>query len=152
NSGFPETGAAKAAGIAALLDYAHAKGTLSQFLQHLEALAAAHKATIADPNQPTVTITTMFRAKGLEWPIVFVPNCNQGTLPYERMQSLEEERRLLYVAITRARQTLHLHALRDQPLCQFLEEAATLETLDQVHAIQRALSSEPKTWHTEEMV
>lgn len=152
NSSFPETGAAKAANVATLLDYAARKGTIPQFLRHLEELATARKAASADPNQPQVTITTMFRAKGLEWPIVFVPNCNQGTLPYERMASLEEERRLLYVAITRARQTLHLHALRGQPLSQFLEEANAVLTLTQVQAIQRALSSEPKAWRVEEMV
>ena len=152
NSNFPETGAAKAASIATLLDYAARKGTLPEFLRHLEELATARATANADPNQPQVTITTMFRAKGLEWPIVFVPNCNQGTLPYERMASLEEERRLLYVAITRARHVLHLHALRNQPLSQFLEEANTALTLTQVQAIQRALSSEPKAWRVEEMV
>jgi DNA helicase-2/ATP-dependent DNA helicase PcrA len=94
----------------------------------------------------------MFRAKGLEWPLVFVPNCNQGAIPYERMASLEEERRLLYVAITRARQTLHLHTVQDQPISQFLTEAAADETLQHVRAIGRALSSEPKNWRTEEMV
>lgn len=152
SSGFPETGAAKAANVATFLDYAAQKGTIPQFLRHLEELAVAHKQTIADSNQPKVTITTMFRAKGLEWPLVFVPNCNQGTIPYERMASLEEERRLLYVAITRARQTLHLHALQDQPLSQFLDEAAAAETLNSVRALQRALATEPNQWRTEEMV
>lgn len=152
SSGFPETGAAKAANVATFLDYAAQKGTIPQFLRHLEELAAAHKQAIADPNQPKVTITTMFRAKGLEWPLVFVPNCNQGTIPYERMASLEEERRLLYVAITRSRHSLHLHALHDQPLSSFLAEAEALETLQSVRAIQRALATEPKQWRTEEMV
>lgn len=152
SSGFPETGAAKAASITALLDYAARKGTIPQFLQHLEALATAHQQMITDPNQPTVTITTMFRAKGLEWPIVFVPHCNQGAIPYERMASLEEERRLLYVAITRSRHLLHLHTLRGQPITQFLEEANAASTLEWVAAIQRALASEPGSWRTDEMV
>jgi DNA helicase-2/ATP-dependent DNA helicase PcrA len=152
NSGFPETGAAKAANVATFLDYAAGKGTVPQFLHHLAELAAAHKALTADPTQPRVALTTMFRAKGLEWPVVFVPGCNQGTIPYERMASLEEERRLLYVAITRARQTLHLYALRDQPLSQFLTEAAAPQILTSVSAIQRALNTEPKHWRTEEMV
>ena len=91
---------------AAFLDYARGKGAIQQFLRHLEELAAAHAKANADPNQPQVTLTTMFRAKGLEWPFVFVPNCNNGTIPYERRTSLEEERRLAYVGITRARQKL----------------------------------------------
>jgi DNA helicase-2/ATP-dependent DNA helicase PcrA len=150
SSSFPETGAAKAAGVATFLDYARGKGTIPQFLHHLEELAAAHAK--ASANQPRVTITTMFRAKGLEWPLVFVPNCNNGTIPYERKTSLEEERRLLYVAITRARRTLHLYTLAGQPLSPFLEESTAAETLASVAAIQRALSTEPKTWRTEEMV
>lgn len=152
SSSFPETGAAKAANVTTFIDYARRKGTFPQFLQHLEELTAARKQLQNDRSQPMITITTMFRAKGLEWPLVFIPNCNQGTIPYERMASLEEERRLLYVGITRARQSLHLHALRDQPLSKFLEEAAVSETLTSVAAIQRALTSDPKSWRTEEMV
>jgi DNA helicase-2/ATP-dependent DNA helicase PcrA len=152
SSSFPETGATKAAGVATFLDYARGKGTIPQFLHHLEELAAAHAKASADPSQPQVTITTMFRAKGLEWPLVFIPNCNNGTIPYERKTSLEEERRLLYVAITRTRRTLHLYTLAGQPPSPFLEEADAVETLTSVAAIQRALSTEPKAWRTEEMV
>jgi len=152
SSSFPETGAAKASGVAAFLEYARGKGPLPSFLAHLTDLADNHRQVSADRNRPKVTITTMFRAKGLEWPMVFVPNCNQGTIPYERMASLEEERRLLYVAITRARQVVHLYALRDQPLSQFLQEAAALDTLEMMTALQRALSTEPNIWRTAEMV
>ncbi|CAN5548720.1 ATP-dependent helicase [soil metagenome] len=151
SSGFPETGAAKAANVTALIAYARNKGSMEQFLQHLTQIAAA-RAQLRPNEQPAVTITTMFRAKGLEWPLVFVPNCNQGTIPYERSQHLEEERRLLYVAITRAKKFLYLYTLQGQPLSQFLVEANCAQTLTAVQSIQRALQSEPGTWRAEEML
>lgn len=151
SSGFPETGAAKAANVAAFIAYARNKGSIEQFLQHLEQLATVRQQINTKP-QPSVTITTMFRAKGLEWPLVFVPNCNQGTVPYERAERIEEERRLLYVAITRAQKFLHLYALQDQPLSQFLLEAKCNQTLTAVRTIQRALTSDPGAWSAEEML
>lgn len=48
-----------------------------------------------------VTVATYFRAKGLQWPVVFLPGCNQGLVPHPRAD-LESERRLFYVALTRA--------------------------------------------------
>jgi DNA helicase-2/ATP-dependent DNA helicase PcrA len=118
----------------------------------LDQLAAAHTQVSANPSQPKVTITSMFRAKGLEWPLVFVPNCNQGTIPYERGESVEEERCLLYVAITRARQALYLYALRTQPLSAFLADAQAFTVVQQVATIQRALQSDPGQWRAAEMV
>ncbi|RXK35890.1 hypothetical protein M231_06854 [Tremella mesenterica] len=64
---------------------------------------------IAD--QPKVTITTVHAAKGLEWPVVFIPAVEQGTYPSYRCteaHEIAEERRLLYVAMTRAQLFLTL--------------------------------------------
>lgn len=57
-----------------------------------------------------LTVSTIHSAKGLEWDVVFIPALNQGVLPSQRAlpQGLSEERRILYVATTRARQHLHL--------------------------------------------
>jgi DNA helicase-2/ATP-dependent DNA helicase PcrA len=57
-----------------------------------------------------VDITTFHRAKGLEWPVVFLAGLERGLVPISRADSPEaeaEERRLLYVAITRAERELH---------------------------------------------
>ena len=57
-----------------------------------------------------VEIATFHRAKGLEWPVVFVTGLEQGLVPIKRASSPEaeaEERRLLYVALTRAGEQLH---------------------------------------------
>ena len=63
-----------------------------------------------DASADAVEVVTFHRAKGLEWPIVFVAGLERGLVPIGRAESDEaeaEERRLLYVALTRAQEELH---------------------------------------------
>jgi ATP-dependent DNA helicase Rep len=68
--------------------------------------------------QDMVTLSTLHASKGLEWPHVLLAGVNEGLLPFKTEdedmtpQRLEEERRLMYVGITRARQTLLVSVLR----------------------------------------
>ncbi len=59
-----------------------------------------------------VSLLTMHAAKGLEFPVVFITGCENGLIPFARQEGepedLEEERRLFYVAMTRAREALYL--------------------------------------------
>lgn len=55
-----------------------------------------------------VTISTIHAAKGLEWPVVFIPAAYEGSIPHSRAEDHDEERRLLYVGMTRAQSLLYL--------------------------------------------
>ena len=64
-----------------------------------------------------VSLMTMHGAKGLEYRAVFIPTMNEGVSPYRKaVQSddIEEERRMLYVAMTRAKEHLHLSFVRER--------------------------------------
>ena len=64
-----------------------------------------------DPQAAAVTITTIHTAKGLEWEYVFVPSVVEGILPFDPVRSpgtIEEERRLFYVALTRAKKSVEI--------------------------------------------
>ena len=85
------------------------ESTLEAFLEHV-ALVSDVDDLDADPDR--VTLMTMHAAKGLEFPSVFVVGVEHGILPHERSledpTAEEEERRLLFVGITRAEQQLQL--------------------------------------------
>ncbi len=85
----------------------------------LEATALHSEADYYDPRADRVSLMTLHAAKGLEFPVVFVVGCEEGLLPYfppgkgADGVDVEEERRLFYVGMTRARQKLALlHAGR----------------------------------------
>ncbi|SJX61777.1 related to ATP-dependent DNA helicase [Sporisorium reilianum f. sp. reilianum] len=64
-----------------------------------------------EKKKPKVTLSTCHAAKGLEWPVVFIPAIEEGCFPSfrcERPDEIAEERRLLYVAMTRAECVLYL--------------------------------------------
>jgi DNA helicase II / ATP-dependent DNA helicase PcrA len=154
HSGFKETGQGKAAGIDAVINYAEDKGTLADFLQHLVELEQqAEQHTLQ--SEQCIRVTTIHQSKGLEWPIVIVPHCNQGIIPFgDKLtdQELEEERRLLYVALTRAKQELHLYFLKDQPVSQFLQEANPSEILQKTDRLQQQLSHDPIQWQARDVL
>ena len=89
-----------------------AEEALSRFLANV-ALASELQREEADMEgngalQSQVTISTIHAAKGLEWPVVFVPSAYQGCIPHSRAEDTDEERRLLYVAMTRAQALLYI--------------------------------------------
>lgn len=64
-----------------------------------------------------VVLSTMHSSKGLEYQIVFIPDANEGITPHKRAvlpEEIEEERRLFYVAMTRAREVLYIFAVKER--------------------------------------
>ncbi|MBA2442430.1 MAG: ATP-binding domain-containing protein [Rubrobacter sp.] len=89
--------------------------TLAGFLQEQALYSEADKLGADGVDGGSVTLMTLHNAKGLEYGHVFVVGMEEGTFPHARSldeQNLEEERRLCYVAITRAMQTLTLSYAR----------------------------------------
>jgi DNA helicase-2/ATP-dependent DNA helicase PcrA len=106
-----------------------------EFVNHLDALIEAGDdpaVAEAEPDVPAVHLLTVHKAKGLEFPVVFVVGCVQGRFPWPRRADvlelpdaligdrapagdfhLQDERRLFYVAMTRARGGLYLTSARD---------------------------------------
>ncbi len=82
---------------------------LSEFLEEAALISSADQSAGDDK----VTLMTMHAAKGLEFPVVFIVGLEEGIFPHSRVydagpSELEEERRLCYVGMTRAREELHL--------------------------------------------
>ncbi|MEV6808844.1 ATP-dependent DNA helicase UvrD2 [Streptomyces sp. NPDC017248] len=99
--------------LAALVSLAHdlaaarPGATLADFVAELDERANAQHA----PTVQGVTLASLHAAKGLEWDVVFLVGVAEGMLPisYARTdEQIEEERRLLYVGVTRARERLHV--------------------------------------------
>ncbi|WP_323843954.1 ATP-dependent helicase [Microbulbifer magnicolonia] len=97
-------------------------------LAHLQELQRQHREG-EQTETDAVQITTMHQAKGLEWDRVIIPSLTQHNMPYQPQRdftapaSMESERRLMYVAMTRARQNLYLLA----PLPPAKEQGAGAE-------------------------
>lgn len=84
----------------------------------LEEAALIQEADEIDEKDNVVHLMTLHAAKGLEFPVVFIAGCEEGILPHERStwsrQELEEERRLCYVGMTRAKVRLYLTFVRNR--------------------------------------
>ncbi len=123
-------------GIAALLhlareldgDAGFSPKSLRTYLRELEDRVAQNN----PPVMPVATLATLHAAKGLEWERVFLMGVSEGLLPLENsatgsdQASIDEERRLFYVGITRAKVDLHL-SYRGRP-SRFLIEAGLVST------------------------
>ncbi len=109
--------------------------TVEEFLEQISLVADTDE---IDDDDSKVTLMTLHSAKGLEFPVVFLVGAEEGVFPHIRAltepEELEEERRLAYVGITRARQKLYLsHAwsrtlfgsTQYNPPSRFLDEIPT---------------------------
>ena len=79
-----------------------------QSLEQLEERIAEQSAALRNPPQNAVVLSTIHSAKGLEWQAVLLMGMEEGVLPHASTDDLEEERRVAYVGITRAKRILGL--------------------------------------------
>ena len=110
------------AGLIEILDQVHesARGfdTFEAWFDHIEAYGKAleKQRNRRQDRREGLTLTTMHSAKGLEYEVVFVIDVNEGITPHRKAvkdADLEEERRLFYVAMTRAKTYLFLYSLKE---------------------------------------
>ncbi len=95
--------------VSSLVSDAKTFASLPDFLAEVALMTSADESK----SEPSVTLMTLHAAKGLEFPVVFIVGMEEGIFPHSRIHEsgpseLEEERRLCYVGMTRARQELHL--------------------------------------------
>jgi len=138
-------------------------GALASFLAHASLESGEHQ---AGEGQEAVQLMSVHAAKGLEFDVVFISGLEQGLFPHENAVSegrdgLEEERRLMYVAVTRARQRLYLSCAQTRMLhgqtryctpSSFLDEIPEelLRKLNQRSApVQPAWSAPTPAWASE---
>lgn len=145
-----EAGVDEAENVRQFIEEAKGRGPLRDYLVYLKQLAAQQAAQQAAAQGNLLTIRTIHSAKGLEWPVVMIPSCDDGNIPHRQSDNLEEERRLLYVALTRTRRDLYIYHLAAQP-SPFLRQAKWQIVLAAVHEIQAALAKPPATWSENEL-
>jgi DNA helicase-2/ATP-dependent DNA helicase PcrA len=101
--------------VAARFTERHEDSSLTSFLEHVALIADIDQAEKIDSQ---VSLLTLHSAKGLEFPIVFMVGLEEGVFPHERSMGdafqIEEERRLCYVGITRARRMLYITHARSR--------------------------------------
>ena len=114
---YPDQYDERLSGIERLMIYAERFDSLASFLESLALEESVFADTAAAENKMAgqLTLSTIHSAKGKEWDAVFIIGMNQGHFPSQRSESdsLDEERRLFYVAATRARRFLYLTTYRE---------------------------------------
>jgi DNA helicase-2/ATP-dependent DNA helicase PcrA len=96
------------------------EGDMDVLSTFLEEVALASDVDNVDQNQDAVHLMTLHSAKGLEFPVVFIVGLEEGILPHSRSllayAEMEEERRLMYVGLTRAKEKIYLLFTRQRTI------------------------------------
>ena len=128
--------AEKIAELDALQQLAKDFDTIEEWLMHIESYdAIAQKAADnrTKKEEDAVNIATMHASKGLEWKVVILPDVNEGVVPHKKAVTdaeLEEERRMFYVAMTRAKEKLFLFYIQEKEAGNFLPSRFLNEIFD----------------------
>lgn len=123
---------------------------LARFLANVSLASDKQTGDKDQEGKPMITVSTIHAAKGLEWPIVFIPGVYKGSIPHSRSEDEPEERRLLYVAMTRAQGLLYLsHPLHSSngensslEISPFVEDLSSNHFLPQGPSFDRQVMSQ----------
>jgi DNA helicase-2/ATP-dependent DNA helicase PcrA len=146
-----------------LITFATGHATVMDLLDHIRRISFNQPEK--GPGEDALKISSIHRSKGGQWPVVFIPGCNDGTIPVKRSEpalkgptllverlhreqaelliDAEEERRLFYVAITRAQKELNIYYDRNEPISPFLREARAEKVLTACNLIRAAAEKSP---------
>lgn len=132
------------------------RAALSTFLEEISLMSDLDQ---IDEEHNGVTLMTLHSAKGLEFPVVFITGLEEGIFPHSRSlfepQELEEERRLMYVGITRAMNMLYLFYAKQRMLfgefkqnapSQFLTDIPETLIEDQFDERTKSTPFDPSDW------
>lgn len=112
----------------------------------LRVLSLQREIDLYDPRAERIALLTLHASKGLEFSAVFIVGCEEGLLPLPGAEDVEEERRLFYVGITRARHRLFLTRARKRSLWKAGEENGPSRFLADIDSI---LTETRKPWMRE---
>ena len=149
SSAFEEIGEGKVRSIEAFIMHTARFPNILELIRSIARFEKRYQQYKDSDPQDTLSILSIHRAKGLEWDVVFVPDLNEGYIPFgqpSEQNRVEEERRLLYVAITRAKRDLHLLSVKEAPISRFLEEARIEQSLSETQVLRETLDKDPMTW------
>ena len=121
-----------------LMDSAKGYRTAEEWFDHMEAYTKELEKLFAEQNanQESVALATLHASKGLEYREVYIIDVNEGIMPYRKAvldNEIEEERRMFYVGMTRAKKYLHLYAVKqinhkDADISRFISESKGQKT------------------------
>lgn len=112
--------------------------TIQEYMEHIERVKSELIENKNNKNSDGVIFTTMHSAKGLEFKNVYIIGANEGTIPHEKSydigddekktEQIEEERRLMYVAITRAEESLYISS----PISKYGKKVSKSRFIDDI--------------------
>jgi ATP-dependent DNA helicase Rep len=146
---------ARRCGGAAAGDGSGAVGEAATVLQVAQTISILHSLAERRDDADVVTLSTLHAAKGLEWPHVMLAGVNEGLLPFRAgdetgddepvaPQRVEEERRLMYVGVTRARHTLMVSALKRRKRGRHIVPAQPSRFIDEMKLGETAVREDPR--------
>ena len=136
---FPKNWQSRKDDLDSLVGFAYKYDDMNQLLAELVLLNSETSNKSAEPDEDSLRLTTIHQAKGLEFPVVFIIGLSEGFFPLKRVieeGNLEEERRLFYVAVTRAMNELYLCSPRVSALGgppQLMDQSCFINEVSEVY-------------------